>query len=408
MAWIGLDFGTSNTAAAIVEQGAPRVITLDSGARTQPTAVFLDGNARKTVFGQDALDALVDGREGRFMRALKSVLGTPLMHEVRVLQHERVALIDLVARFLEQVRERAETATGQDFDKVVSGRPVRFHHDPDRHARATADLTAAYHKAGFKEVRFLPEPEAAAIASGGVSSGLGLVVDIGGGTSDFSVFRGTAGAVDVLASHGIRLGGTDFDRLLSLAHVMPLFGMGTEIKAVFGSQTSTAPNAIFHELATWEAIPFLYTGEVRRRVVDMAKMAVDQRAFGRLVEVLEHELGHDVALAVESGKIGANSGADAINLGLVERGLSVPLTSGDLTHDLSGSVDLIREGAAEAIAAAGADAADIRKVVMVGGSSLLTAVDTAIRDLLPAAEIERGDVFTAVVDGLAIAAARAA
>ena len=85
MAWIGLDFGTSNTAAAIVEQGAPRVITLDSGARTQPTAVFLDGNARKTVFGQDALDALVDGREGRFMRALKSVLGTPLMHEVRVL-----------------------------------------------------------------------------------------------------------------------------------------------------------------------------------------------------------------------------------------------------------------------------------------------------------------------------------
>ena len=80
---IGIDFGTSNTAAAILSDGQPRIVPLEAGHETLPTAVFLDYAARRTVFGSAAVRAMIDGQEGRFMRALKSVLGTPLARERR-------------------------------------------------------------------------------------------------------------------------------------------------------------------------------------------------------------------------------------------------------------------------------------------------------------------------------------
>ncbi len=406
---IGIDFGTSNTAAAVMVAGRPYVVPLSDGERTQPTAVFFDGTRRETVFGNAALAALVDGREGRFMRALKSVLGTPLMREKRVIQHERLTLVEVVARFLARVKTDAETHCGTRFDAVMSGRPVTFHTaGSERDRQAELDLREAYGLAGFSAVDFLFEPEAAAIASGGVSQGLGLVVDIGGGTSDFTLFRGDPGRVEVVASHGIRLGGTDFDRMLSLAKVMPLLGMGTDLRAEFGPAQHPAPNALFHDLAAWEKIPFLYTAETRRAVARMAKVAVDQAAFARLVTVLDMEIGHDVALSVERGKIGANRAAPgwgAVDLGLVERGLERRITGQDLTAILGPEAARIRQAAVDTLTLAGVAPDAVSKVVMVGGSSLLGVVEAAIADLLPRASVERGDAFTGVVDGLAIAAA---
>ena len=79
--------------------------------------------------------------------------------------------------------------------------------------------------AGYKDVSFMFEPEAAALASGPLDPGaLGLIIDIGGGTSDFSVFERDGDATRIIASHGVRVGGTDFDRAISIAEVMPLFG----------------------------------------------------------------------------------------------------------------------------------------------------------------------------------------
>ena len=156
----------------------------------------------------------------------------------------------------------------------------------------------------------MPEPEAAALASKSRlrAGDVGLVVDIGGGTSDFTVFRDSAGEnIEILSSHGVRLGGTDFERRLSLDHVMPLLGMGTEIRHAFGDQTHPAPRALFIDLATWQKIPFLYAPEPRRDAADLAKFAVEPALLDRLVTVLDMEVGHDIAFAVEAGKISANT-----------------------------------------------------------------------------------------------------
>jgi len=406
---LGLDFGTSNTAAGILQDGKPFLIEVEPGHRTLPTSVFYDAYEPVELFGSAANAALIDGREGRFMRALKSVLGTPLMREVRWVGSARRSLIEVIAGFLSEVKTRAEAATGQVFDTALSGRPVHFHStDAGRDARALADLTECYRVAGFSDVRFLFEPEAAAIGYGNLASGrTGLIVDIGGGTSDFTVFRGGDTRIEILASHGVRIGGTDFDKALNIRHVMPLLGLGTGIRHVFGKDTHTAPNAIFQDLATWEKIPFLYNGATRRDVAQMLKLAVEPERLGRLAEVLEHELGHDLAFAVEAAKIAVNSGGDAeIALGVVEKGLVAAMTQADLWASLKGQADKIAEAARQTLEMANVPADGIGSVILVGGSSLMRVVESALRGLCPDAEVERGDAFTAIADGLAIAAAR--
>lgn len=406
---LGVDFGTSNTAAGYVQDGRPRLITFAPGQTTMPTTFFFDFDTRRMLIGEPANRALLEGAEGRFMRALKRILGTPLMHEPRQLLNERVTFVDIISRFLAQVKARAEAEAGMRFDRVLSGRPVVFHGQADpREAAAEADLRACYLAAGFREVEFMPEPQAAAIASGALEDqgGIGLIVDVGGGTSDFSLFRSGRDGVTILANHGVRIGGTDFDRAISIDRVMPHLGKGTELRKTLGSGSSPTPNAIFHDLATWEKIAFLYTPQNRRLAAEMVRLAHQPEKLARLAKVLEEELGHELSFAVERGKIAANAGAEAaaILLDPIEPGLALPLSADALTESIFRHAEALAEGARETLRIADLDAARVEKVVYVGGSSLMALVSQTMKDQFPQAVHSFSEVFTAVADGLAIAA----
>lgn len=406
---LAIDFGTSNSAAAILQDGRPRRITIEPGAETLPTAVFFPARSGAMRIGAAAAEALIAGDEGRYMRALKSVLGTGLFQESRLIAGKRRTLAEIVAAFLATLRERAEATTGRRFRRALSGRPVHFHsNDPARDAQAEADLRDCYLAAGFDEVALLPEPEAAALASHGLGRAdeIGLIVDIGGGTSDFSAFRSRGDRLDILANHGIRLGGTDFDQQVSLNHAMPALGHGGELRRAMGSGLLPVPNAIYVDLATWAKIPFLYVPETRRMAAEMARMAVDRAAMDRLVAVLDEELGHELAFAVERGKIAANAGEGArIAMGFVEPGLAPAISPAALDAALAGHRAELHEAAAETLRLAGIAPAQVGSVILVGGSSLMGLVaDEALR-LCPGAQLLRAGAFTAVVDGLALATA---
>ncbi len=406
---LGVDFGTSNTAAGYLRDGRPRLISFASGQTTIPTTFFFDFDTRKMLIGEPANQALLDGAHGRFMRALKRILGTPLMHEPRQLLNERVTFVDVIARFLAQVKARAEAEAGMSFDRVLSGRPVVFHAAGDpREVAAEADLRVCYSAAGFREVAFMPEPQAAAIASGalGDQGGTRLIVDVGGGTSDFSLFRSGQEGVTILANHGVRIGGTDFDRTISIDRVMPHLGKGTDLRKVLGSGSTPTPNAIFHDLATWEKIAFLYTPQNRRLAAEMVRLAHEPEKLARLARVLEDELGHELSFAVERGKIESNSGnaSPFILLDGIERGLAVPLSADTLAETLDRYADALAEGARETLRIAGLNPAQVEKVVYVGGSSLMSLVSQTMRDMFPQASHSFSEVFTAVADGLAISA----
>ncbi|GIT90625.1 molecular chaperone DnaK [Jannaschia pagri] len=408
---LGIDFGTSNSAAAVMCDGRAHLIEMAPGETGLPTTFFFDFDSRETLIGTPANDALLEGRDGRFMRALKRVLGTPLMHEPRQILNERVTFVEVIGRFLSEVKARAEANMGRSFDSVLSGRPVVFHGaDDPREAQAEADLRACYEAAGFTQIAFLPEPEAAAVANGASDHAgeLGLIVDIGGGTSDFSLFRVTESGIEILATHGIRIGGTDFDRAISIAAVMPLLGRGGVLRNAIGDGTTRAPKAIFHDLATWEKIPFLYTAQNRRAVAEMAKLAQTPKPFQRLVDVLTDELGHDLAFAVEVGKIDANRGAHGarIDLGVVERALTADLSAPAMQEMLAPHAMALRDGALDTAVQAGVSPDQVDRVIYVGGSSLMSLVPTTMAEVFPTATHVTDDVFSAVTRGLAMAADR--
>lgn len=403
---LAIDFGTSNTAVAILDRGTVRRLPVETGSDTLPTAVFFPAGGGAMRIGDAAHRALTEGQDGRYMRALKSVLGTSLLGESRLIAGRRRTLADVITAFLTELRQRAEAATGQPQTRVLSGRPVRFHADPARDAQAEADLRDCYRAAGFDHIRFMPEPEAAALACHGMGATgrTGLIVDIGGGTSDFSVYRTEGGGVRILGSHGIRLGGTDFDGAVSLSHAMPLLGHGTQLRREMGPGLLPVPNAIYADLAAWAHIPFVYTPENRRLAVQMARLAVEPERLERLVTVLTDELGHDLAFAVERGKIAANRGEDTrIGMGFVQPRLAAPISQASLDRALQDHGADLEQAVAETLARAGVAAGDIGDIVLVGGSSLMNLVTNLAARMMPGACLHRSEAFTAVVDGLALA-----
>lgn len=405
---LGIDFGTSNSAAGYLRDGQPKLVEVAPGQTTLPTTFFFDFDTRETLIGEPANQALLNGADGRFMRALKRVLGSSLMHENRQILNERVTFVDIIARFLHQMKVRAELETGLTFDHAISGRPVVFHGiDDPREAQAELDLRACYIAAGFKDVEFLPEPEAAAIASGALeqSGEIGLIVDIGGGTSDFSLFQSNSDGVSILANHGVRIGGTDFDRSINIDRVMPLLGKGSELRKMIGSGATPVPNAIYNDLATWEKIPFLYTAKNRRMVDEMVRLAYEPEKMTRLATVLEDELGHELAFAIERGKIAANSGdtQSLIVLDQIERGLFASLPIDVLAHILSTHANALRKGAQETLLMADLNTTKVDRVIYVGGSSLMSMVSDTMKEQFPNAQHSFTEVFTAVTDGLALA-----
>lgn len=407
MAVLGVDFGTSNSAAAVARDGKAHMIALEQGEMTLPTAVFFDFDRKAMLIGGAAGAALLAGEEGRYMRALKSILGAPLMREKRNLLGEKLDFIDIIARFLGQVKAAAEAQTGERYERALSGRPVRFHPDDARNAQAEVDLREAYARAGFEDVAFMYEPEAAALANRAVlgQGDLGLIVDIGGGTSDFTLFRNGEDNIDILGSHGVRLGGTDFDRIVSVETVMPLLGRGSEIRHAFGDETHTAPATIFNDLATWQKIPFLYAPDSRRLAKDLLQYAVEPEKLERLISVLEDELGHDIAFAVEAGKIAVNTaGAGEIDLRVIERGLRVALGAGAVEELLAPMTLQMAEAALETVLKADSPPEAVTHLVFVGGSSLMEVTRSALGAAFPHAQVHHGSSLTAIVDGLGLAA----
>lgn len=406
--WLGVDFGTSNSAAAFLADGQVVHVELEEGRETIPTSLFFDLYDKKVLSGRPANQALLDGAQGRYMRSLKSVLGTPLMKEQRVLLGRRTDFSEVISEFLRQLKDRAESFAGKTFDHVVAGRPVFFHRvDTERNAQAEKDLRACYLKAGFDQVNFMYEPEAAALESARdyKKGSIGLVVDIGGGTSDFTLFEAEAEGIRVIASNGVRVGGTDFDRQISYDHFMPLLGRGALLKRQFAEGTIQAPAHIFSELATWEKIPFLYDEKTLQLAKGMVRDAVDRPVLSRLVTVLEKRLGHDLAFEAEKTKIAHNQGRNhsTVDLSLVEPGLETDLTVAGFNQSLSRYGDQIADAIQETLDAGDTAPERVEAVVSVGGSSSMTIVTGAIQGCLPNVRVQQGDMFTSIVDGLALA-----
>ena len=404
----GLDFGTSNSAIGVARDDTAALAPIEAGSTLMPSAVFFDYETRgRVLFGDEAISAYIGQTEGRLMRALKSILGSPLINEETVLGGRKVPLTEVVEIFVRHLKRKAEAFAGQEIAAVVHGRPVRFVDDDEKaDARAQKVLETIARRVGFREVAFVYEPIAAAhhYEQTIEREELVLIADIGGGTSDFSVIRlgpqhrGRADRTeDVLATAGIRIGGTDFDTALNLAAVMPLLGLGTQLV----EKDLPMPNALYHELATWATINFAYTYKNEREIADLVALAAAPEKVERLLKVVRQRLGHRLAFAVEDGKIALSTQERAtLQLTFVEAGLAVRATRGDFDRAIAARTDRLHRTASDCITAAGLRPAAIDTIFLTGGSSRVPAVRTAIGRAAPSARLAGGSDLLSVAMGL--------
>ncbi len=226
---IGIDLGTTNSVAAIAEQGKPEILRDDHGDGLLPSIVAYTG--AEPIVGRAAAEELTRHPElvvssikrlmGRGAADIKALSGT-LPYEVhgdqqvgmvRLKVGNRVlSPVEVSADILRAIKARAEKALGQPVERAVVTVPAYF----DDAARAATKDAAKL--AGIEVLRLVNEPTAAALAYGldHGAEGLYAVYDLGGGTFDISLLRLQQGVFQVLSTGGdAALGGDDFDHAIA-------------------------------------------------------------------------------------------------------------------------------------------------------------------------------------------------
>jgi hypothetical chaperone protein len=405
---LGIDFGTSNSAMAWASaQGKAQLIALEGDALAMPTAVFYNAEEGSTHFGREAITHYLEGTDGRLMRSLKSLLGSPLLMETTVINNQLVNFSDIITTYLAELRKRATQHLGVAPTRVVMGRPVHFvDDDAERDAQAESSLRQAAEAVGFTDIAFQFEPIAAALdyEQRLTRETTVLVADIGGGTSDFTVVRlgpermhKAKRADDVLATTGVHIGGTDFDQKLSLGQVMPLLGYGH-----LGPDTREVPNRVFFDLATWHLINWQYQPKAMAQAKTLQTNYTDTRLHDRLMRVLTERYGHHMAHDVEQAKIRCSqtdSDTD-IDLSYLEANLTASLSAADLHTHLAQLLANTVACARECVQLAGLTHGKPDAIYLTGGSSALRTFQEALQAEFAGVPLVEGDLFGGVASGL--------
>lgn len=414
----GIDFGTSNSTCAVFNGAEVISVSLEGDNTVIPSAIFFSSEDRSTYFGKAAIQRYVEGEEGRLLRGLKSILGTSLMDERTVVGNKSRSFVDILSIFIGNIKSKADEFAGKSIENVVMGRPVHFHdNNPSADDKSEAVLRGIAEKIGFKNIHFQYEPIAAAYSHEQAldEEKIALVVDLGGGTSDFTVIRLSPERKtradrkdDILATSGVRIGGTNFDKSLSMGSFMPYLGLGSVYHSEFDKgKILEVSSKVYDDLSDW---PFIHQAQGVKAIAqtnELLRTAAEPEKLSRLLAVQEKHQGHAFLQAVEQAKIKLtdveNYKADLSALGL---NFGVETSQEDFVAFIQAMVERIEQSMDGCIAKAGCTNDDIGLVILTGGSSEIPVINEMVGLKFPNAKLSKDDKFGSVGRGLAYNAAQ--
>ncbi len=404
---LGLDFGTANSSVAISDGLKTDVLGLDQGNASIPSTFFFDFEDDVTYIGDDAYDRYYFGDKGRFLRSFKSALGTSTLdHEIQI-KRNRYKVKNIIEQYISIVISRAEEALQQPIENLVVGRPVHFvDYDPSADAKAETSLREIIEGLGVKNVEFQLEPIAAAFNYGVTieNEELVLVIDIGAGTSDFSVVKFADGDAEVISNCGVHIGGNDFDKTVALNLAMPLFGYKERFKR---REQLEVPNHYYLNASSWHKIDLLYDRKVLNALKEISPQVFNPELIERFISLVSSRQVHNVLAEVEGMKkaYSDNNTAD-LNLDFLEQELSIELAKESFNTLIDNMCDEIISNAYRAIELAGLKKNLIDTVYVTGGSMGIKHLHDKVVANFNTAKIVEGDRATAVARGLALHANR--
>ena len=436
---VGLDFGTSNSSAAVYDGERVTIVPLDPAAQdvtVMRTLLYLARTGGE-LYGQAALDtyiqqnagrpvklerryvgtiemtfaeigttkveshALVDANEpGRLFQSIKTFLADRSFESTDVFGR-RYTLADLIALFAGEIVRRVEAFTERPITRLTVGRPVHFSTDTEKDEFARGRQEAAFAQLALPHVSFLEEPVAAAheYALSSSHSRTALVFDFGGGTLDVTVIR-TGERIAVLATGGVPIGGDLLDRRIVETHLLKHFGED----ATVGRRRLPLPRHIFGRLLHWQTMALLN----RPETLDVIRGAIREGDRPRQLKALEtlitRNYGLDLFRTVEETKRELSARRFA-TLDFVREGISVhePLTRGGFEAAIRTQSLEVERCVLDTVARAGLEAGEIMTIVTTGGSSRIPLFHEMLERHFPGAEQSRRAAFTSVAAGLAVA-----
>jgi hypothetical chaperone protein len=402
----GIDFGTSNSGVALAKESID-LLSVEGDHTTIPSAVFYAKREFVPVFGREAMRRFFDKQEGRLMRSLKRVLGTSLMKQGTMVNGKVIKFEKIVGAFLQNIKTKTDQAAEATVDHVVMGRPVHFiDNDPVGDLQAQHELETIAKSIGFKFVEFQYEPIAAAFAHEVSIQGekLAIVVDLGGGTSDFTIIKLSNQyigkldrASDILANTGVRIGGNDFDKKISLTSILPEIGYGS----TYGDKKLEVPLKPYHDLAEWSRVNFIYNIKTIAQTRELLHQSHDKKRFGRLLRLLENESGHSLLAAAEDAKVALTAHAEhRANFAFLDPHFFIDITRQQFEDSIGEDLDRIAASATECLRQANVSAADINLVILTGGSTEVPLVQTVFKKLFPNAAVSDENKLSSVALGL--------
>jgi hypothetical chaperone protein len=424
---VGLDFGTTNSALGVVEDGRVTLARFPQRAGASETfrsILYFHPDLRgeygrlQAVAGGRAIDAYLDADgSGRLIQSLKTYLADRGFQATNIFSVTHT-LTELLTLLLREVRARAEEQLGPLGSRLVVGRPVTFASasSPESEALAVDRLRAALAGAGFDDVTFEYEPIAAAYyyETTLAEDEIVLIADFGGGTSDFSLIevgpsyraspQGVPKERTILGSEGVGIAGDALDARIMQHVVAPRLGAGATYLSQFGKELAV-PIWIYKHLNRWHHLSFLKSKKNLAMLEDIAHQAKDPAPLEALLHVLDYDLGYHLYRAVERVKVDLST-RDATRFAFADPPLRIEadVTRADFESwiaeelsAMSGCIDRLLERA-------GAKPTDVQRVFMTGGTSFVPAVRRIFEERFGPEKIRAGGEMISVATGLALRA----
>lgn len=425
-AFVGIDFGTTNSAVAVAHgDGRCELMAMApmdrGGEQTFRSILFFDsegrGPDRKPLCysGQAAIDIALDPTyDGRLVQSIKSYLANSSFSGTSIFG-SRYALADLVALVLSQLIANTKAQIGDIHGPVVAGRPAEFvgAGQPGAEDLALTRLRDAYRFAGLSDVEFEFEPVAAAYsyASGLTKDERLLIADFGGGTSDFclltvgpSIRERAAQQEAIIAVDGIAVAGDAFDARLVEHCVAPRLGRGSDYLAPSG-KSLPMPNWVYDQLKAWHKLSFINNPCTHAILDEVVVGSSDPSAIKALKELIAENLGFRLYRAVEHAKHTLSSAPQAVlsfDVGSLQ--IRQTVNRQDFEQWINPEPTSIADCVDRTLANSNHTYDQVDRIFMTGGSSFLPSVRKIFEDRFGSDKISGGKELTSVANGLALVA----
>ncbi|MBI4977578.1 MAG: Hsp70 family protein [Spirochaetes bacterium] len=449
---IGCDFGTSNSAAAIVKDGTAVDIQF-KGESFFPTCLYRrrrgkyfvgmdaiatylsDHTGHQSKFVRRDLDRSIDinvvlsetkaaqlgmkedsttvsvpihtledtALKGRFFKSLKTALRYPTIRRMQVF-NDNLPLFRLLEQFFRAIMDAVRAQTGSRCDAIVVGMPVPVEQEPAMKRHYEMQITTAAKEAGFREVSFALEPVAASVERARtLADGTALVFDFGGGTLDCSVVGIEHHEAVVRANAGLLLGGDDFDReIQKLLH--PLLGRGAHTRSI-GGVLRDMPAVIYDKLLTLDGIMELSQAHYETLFMEIRQTCDNPNAGAALYHLVKGNYGYAFMRACEETKIALSSKTAApMAVSFGPSGIASTIHRTEFETAIAGHAENVASLIDEVIKRAGLTTADIDMVIPVGGSTQIPLVQQILERRFGRDRMKSAELFTSISKGLALIA----